>query len=133
MRAMGKTTSISFIVLAGILASGCATAKYSKNLKMVSFDDDVSRGKSAGPIQGEDCVWSLLGYRLGGSPTLDRAFASARNQSSSGFTQAFSGNAGTTTSDRAIRYINHATTENDGFDAVLVAKQCLIVKGTGYR
>ena len=121
-----------FALMVGAL-QGCATYQYAKNVKMVSFEENVVTGKSVGPVQGEDCVWSILGYQLGGMPTLDRAFASVRNQSSSSLVNVMAGATQSTSSDKAIRYINGVSTSNDGFNAVVVGKQCLIVKGTGYR
>jgi len=113
--------------------SSCATYQYAKNIKSISFDDDVHQGKSVGPVRGEDCIWEIFGYKLGGSPTLDRAFASARNQTSSGINTVFGGATESVGSDKALRYINHVTTSTDGFDALVVGKKCLIVTGTGYR
>ena len=43
-------------------------------MKQVSFSDDVKKGQAVGNIRGEDCTWTVLGYKLGGDPTLDRAF-----------------------------------------------------------
>ena len=113
--------------------SGCATYQYAKNVRLVSFEDNVAKGKSVGPIQGEDCIWSVLGYKLGGIPTLDKAFASARNQTGGGITETFSHGDQIAANEKAIRYINNVSTTYDGFNAVVVGKQCLIVKGTGYR
>jgi hypothetical protein len=113
---------VSILVLLAFGLSGCATYQYSKNVKMVSFDEDVSKGKSVGPIEGQDCIWSVLGYKLGGVPTLDRAFANARN-----------GGSEVASSEKAIRYIDNVSTARDGFNAGVVGKQCLVVKGTGYR
>ena len=113
-----------------VVLTGCSTYQYSKNVKMVSFDDEVSRGKSVGPIRGEDCIWSILGYKLGGVPTLDRAFANARNQSDTSIT---GGTTQSASNDKAIRYINNVSTEHDGWNAAVVGKECLVVKGNGYR
>jgi hypothetical protein len=128
---MMKNLMIGTFALLGF--SGCATYQYAKDVRLVSFEDNVGKGKSVGPIQGEDCVWSVLGYKLGGIPTLDKAFASARNQTSSGITDSFSHGDQVASNDKAIRYINNVSTSYDGFNAVVVGKQCLIVKGTGYR
>ena len=122
-----------FGVFALVFFSGCATYQYAKNVHMVSFEDNVAKGKAVGPIQGEDCVWEVLGYKLGGLPTLDKAFASARNQTASTITDSFTHGNQVASSDKAIRYINNVSTSYDGFNAVVVGKQCLIVKGTGYR
>lgn len=111
--------------------SACATYPYAKNVKMISFEDDVSKGKSAGPIRGEDCQWSILGYQMGGAPTLDRAFANARSQYSTGVLDSFGG--GKKATGNELRYINNVSTENDGFNAVIFGKTCLVVKGLGYR
>jgi hypothetical protein len=72
-----------------------------------------------------------LGYQLGGAPTLDKAFMNAQNQA--GFME--TAGAGGSTSDRGkkIRYINNVSTKNEGFNAYVVGKQCLVVNGIGYR
>jgi hypothetical protein len=127
-----KQILVTLFLVMVLLLGGCATYQYSKNVKLISFEDDVSKGKSVGPIRGEDCVWHILGYSLGGTPTLDKAFASARTQSKSGIASSFS-TSSNTMDDKVIRYINNVSTDYDGFDAVVVGKKCLVVKGLGYR
>lgn len=122
---------ITTLLLAGYALSGCATYQYAKNVKSVSFEDNVAKGKAVGPIRGEDCMWQLFGYQLGGQPTLDKAFANARNNASSGLLSSVKGSADSSGAP-ALRYINNVSTENDGFNAGIVGKQCLVVKGTGY-
>jgi hypothetical protein len=110
--------------------SGCATYNYAENLKMVGFDDNPQKGQSVGNIRGEDCTWKILGYQMGGAPTVDRAFINARNQIT-GLAAA-----GLTSKDQSapsLRYINNVNTANDGFNAGIVAKQCIVVTGVGYR
>ncbi len=130
-----KSGTISTLIMALLALSftGCATYQYAKNVKMLSYDENVAKGKSLGPVLGEDCTWTILGYKLGGYPKLERAFASARNQTSSGITDGFHSQRKVSTSDSAVRYMNNVSTEYDGFNAGIVAKNCLIVKGTGYR
>lgn len=98
---------------------------------MVSFSDDVKKGKSVGAIQGKDCTVRILQYWLGGAPTLDKAFKNAQGQDGSFLTQSgFSSD-----SDRSndLRYINNVSTENTGFDIGIVARKCLVVNGVGYK
>jgi hypothetical protein len=111
-----KTVYIGLMVLSGLLA-GCASYDYAQNLKLVGFDENVQKGQSVGNIRGEDCTWSVLGYQLGGLPTVDRAFMSAKNQSGGS----------------NLRYVNNVSTKNDGFDAGIVGKKCIVVTGVGYR
>lgn len=113
------------------IASGCATYNYAQNIKTVGFEDNIKRGTSAGNIRGEDCTWSVLGYQLGGSPTVDRAFINAKNQASALEAAGFDN----TAKSRApvIRYVNNVSTENDGFNVGLLAKNCIVVKGVGYK
>ena len=118
------------LALAGAL--GCTTYPMAQGVKMVSFEDNVEKGKSVGPITGEDCVWSILGYKMGGRPTLDKAMAHARTQSGGGVLDTFKSDKDTNNTN-TLRYINNVSTTNDGFNAVVVAKECLVVKGTGYR
>jgi hypothetical protein len=112
-------------------ALGCTTYPVAQGVKMVSFEDNVVKGKSVGPITGEDCVWSVMGYKLGGRPTLDKAMAHARTQSGGGVLDSFKSDKNTTGAN-TIRYINNVSTENDGFNAGVVGKECLVVKGVGY-
>ena len=110
---------------------GCTSYPIAQNVKMVSFDDNVAKGTSVGPIRGEDCIWSIMGYKMGGFPTLDKAMANARTQSTSGITDSFK--TSTASTGNALRYINNVSTTNDGFNAVVVGKECLVVKGNGYK
>lgn len=127
-----KTLMLSAAICSLVAFSSCTHYPIAQDVKMVSFDDDVSKGKGIGPITGEDCVWSVVGYRFGGRPTLDRAMANARTQSGGGITDAFK-NSKDTLNTNTVRYMTNVSTENDGFNAVIVGKECLVVKGTGYR
>lgn len=117
------------LVMSSLLMGACAHYKVADSIKMVSFEDDVHKGRSLGPVRGEDCVWSIGGYKLGGNPTLDRAMANARSQSGGGVVDSFKSNSAKA---GAVRYMNSVSTENDGFNAVIVGKECLVVKGLGY-
>lgn len=114
-----------------ILLTGCATYQYAHNVKLISFDDSAKKGHSIGNIRGEDCTWSVFGYQMGGLPTVDRAFINARNQAGA-FESAGIENGAKSRGD-SVRYVNNVTTENDGFDAFVVGKQCIVVTGVGYR
>ena len=122
---------LSSAVFFSLFSTGCATYQYAHNVKLMSFDDNLEKGQSVGPIRGEDCTWTVLGYQLGGLPTLDRAFINARNQAgameSAGLTKTETNKAS------GLRYVQNVSTSRDGFDAVIVGKNCLVVKGTGYR
>lgn len=108
------TALVGLACVAGLGASACTTYQYAKDVKMVSFDDNVTQGHSVGPVRGEDCQRFVLGYPIDENPTLDQAFADARKESQ-------------------IRYMNNVSTDYAGFDAVVYGKRCLVVKGTGYR
>ncbi len=114
-----------------ILLGGCATYQYAQNVKLISFDESAKKGQAVGNIRGEDCTWNVRGYQMGGLPTVDRAFINAKNQA--GGAEA----AGLDSSGKGrglgLRYVNNVTTENDGFNAFIVGKQCIVVKGSGYR
>ncbi|NBO37644.1 hypothetical protein EBU99_03575, partial [bacterium] len=75
--------------------------------------------KGAGPVRGEDCVWMIAGNPIGKPVTLDKALQAARSANNS---------------KGDLRYLNNVKTEWDGFNfANIVAQNCLVVKGTGYR
>ena len=119
-----------FLILGLSMLSSCATYNYAQKVKTISFDDNLTKGKAIGPIRGEDCTWTVLGNQLGGAPTIDKAFINAKNQSDSLTSAGFSSK---TDDSKQIRYINNASTTNEGFNAGLFGKQCLVVTGVGYR
>lgn len=117
--------------LAALAVTGCATYNYAEKVKMVGFSDDLQKGKSVGNIRGEDCTWQILGYQLGGAPTVDKAFRHAQNQTDG------SSLVGSVSASRngggSLRYVLNLSTANDGFNAGLFGKQCIVVTGVGYR
>ena len=92
----------------------CTKYQYAKNVKMISYEDNVAVGKAVGPVRGEICQARIMGYPVGDAPTLDRAMAAAR-------------------SENGIRYVNNISSETTGFDTGFYGKMCLSVKGTGYE
>jgi len=121
-----------FLTLGLSMLCSCATYNYAQKVKTISFDDNITKGQAVGPIRGEDCTWTVLGNPLGGAPTIDKAFINAKNGAgaltSAGFSSLDKADA-----SKQIRYINNATTANEGFNAYLFSKQCLVVTGVGYR
>jgi hypothetical protein len=101
-------------LLLACLLPGCTQYQYAKNVKMLSYEDNVTVGKSVGPVRGENCQKRVMGYPIGEPATLDKAMASAREE-------------------HKVRYLNNVSTEQTGFDAVFYAKTCIAVKGTGYE
>jgi hypothetical protein len=120
------------LLAVAVLFAGCATYHTADKVKLVSFTDTPSKGKSIGNIRGEDCTWTVLGYQLGGLPTVDRAFTNARRGIDGGLAAAgFSKESG---ADSGLSYVNNVSTRNDGFSiAGIVAKSCIVVSGVGYK
>lgn len=121
-----------FVTLGLTMLCSCATYNYAQRVKTISFDDNLSKGQAVGPIRGEDCTWSVMGRVLGTAPTIDRAFLNAKSQSGA-LSSAGLGVLAKEDGSKSIRYINNATTSNEGFNAYVVGKQCLVVTGVGYR
>jgi hypothetical protein len=96
------------------LQPGCTRYQYAKNVKMVSYEDNVIVGKSIGLIRGESCQAQVMGNPISEPATLDKAMTAAR-------------------ADHKIRYVNNMPTETTGFDAFFCAKSCVAIKGTGYE
>ena len=103
------------IALTMVLCSGgCASYQYAKNVKMISFDGDVTKGKGVGPVRGESCQAFVLGYAISDAPTLDAAVANAKAK-------------------QDLRYMNNVSTDNSGFNALVYREYCLVAKGTGFK
>ncbi|MBI2522429.1 MAG: hypothetical protein HYV97_18560 [Bdellovibrio sp.] len=106
-----------FLLMALILViQSCASYQYAQQIKMISFDKNFTQGASVGPIQGEDCVWSVFGFQFGDAPTIERAFMSTRDH----------GNG------QQLRYINNVISGLDSFNAGVVSEQCITVTGIGF-
>jgi hypothetical protein len=124
-------TSLILTLGLGLFAS-CASYNYAQKVKTIAFDDNITKGQAVGPIRGEDCTWTVLGQQLGGTPTIDKAFINAKSQAGA-LSSAGLGAFDKVDASKQIRYINNATTSNEGFQAYVVGKQCLVVIGVGYR
>lgn len=122
---------LGLCALIALMSTGCATYNYAQNVKTISFSDDLAKGQSVGNVRGEDCTWNILGYQMGGIPTVDRAFSHARNQTDG--SSLVGSMSSKQTSNGQLRYINNVNTANDGFNAVIFGKQCIVVTGVGYR
>ena len=123
------------ILLAAFFApfalGGCATYNYAERVKIVGFSEDLHKGQSTGNVRGEDCTWNILGYQMGGAPTVDRAVQHAQNQTDgSSLEGSFKK---TSHNQNSLRYIVNMGTQHDGFNAVLFGKNCIVVTGVGYK
>ncbi len=120
------------LLLPLVFGVGCANYQYASKVKMVSFDGNLEAGQNAGQITGKDCTWKVMGYDLGGKPTVDKAFMNARDQAdelqSAGF-----GDLGKKNSNQRLRYVTNVSTKTEGFNAYVVGKNCLVVTGVGHK
>lgn len=99
-----------------LLMSGCSSYQYAKNVKIIAFHDLKGRGQSVGPVEGQDCMWRVLGYQFSENPSLDRAFMDAKKHGG-----------------EHLSYIKNVSTKNTGFVTGIVDKQCLVVQGEGVK
>lgn len=121
----------TWVALFAILNAGCATYNYAQNVKTIAFTDELEKGHSVGSVHGEDCTWQILGYQLGGLPTVDKAFQHAQHGTDgASLTGSLSGSQ---KEIQSLRYINNVSTKNGGFNAGLFGKTCIIVTGVGYK
>ena len=101
-------------LFAGALLPACTTYEYAKDVKMVSFDHNVSQGRGVGPVRGESCQEIVFGFPTGDPPTLDQAMADAREQ-------------------HHVRYLNDLATEHTDLEIILYERRCIVVTGGGFQ
>ncbi|OFZ49024.1 MAG: hypothetical protein A2381_15570 [Bdellovibrionales bacterium RIFOXYB1_FULL_37_110] len=118
---------MSILIL--VTLAGCASYQHAQNVKLISFSDNITKNSSTGIIEGQDCTWQVLGYKLGGAPTISKAFLNTQNQAGALESAGLS----TANSSNALRYVNNVSTEKGGFDVGIFGKECLIVKGEGHK
>ncbi len=66
-----------------------------------------------------------------GQPSVQKAFAAAAGKSTDGLLDTFSSSQ--SGGELKYRYITDARTANDGFNAGVIAKNCIVLKGKGYK
>lgn len=110
--------------------TSCTSYRWAKEIKMVAFSDDVHKGKSIGEIEGDDCIYMVLGYRLGGRPQVGRAIRNASKQKKSSIGDSMGGGE---SGGEGVRYINNLSVKPDGFNAVVFGKDCFAVTGLGFK
>ncbi len=120
----------SIITLCALFASGCTTYRDVKEIKMLGFSDDVSKGQSVGQFESDDCVYHVMGYSLGTNPNVSRAIANARTRKKSNVVDVI--HQENANSGKPIRYATNIEASNGGFDAVVFGKRCVVVRGVGY-
>ncbi len=118
------TTGLWFAALTMI---GCASVQTAKQFSYISYEEKPTPSKSIGTIEGRDCSWSIAGYSLG-QPTLRSAFSNAASQSKEGYIPGQTGDK----KGPSLKSVRQVTVENDGFNAWIVGRTCIIVTGEGY-
>jgi hypothetical protein len=116
-----------------VLVTGCQTAQQAREIKLVGFEDNVGKGKSVGPMEGSDCVYHILGYWLGGQPTLSRAVMNARKGKHASLSDSFGGEGAGSGAGAGVRYFNNMTVSNDGFNAGVFGKTCINITAMGFK
>lgn len=111
------------------LAAACAHYADVKEVKLVGFSDDTSKGKPVGQFESDDCTYRVFGYALGGNPDLSRAIANARTRKKTSITEVAVQDKD---EGQALRYASNVTADYDGFSAGVFGKSCIVVKGAGY-
>lgn len=119
------------IVICSWFLSSCTTIPVAERVRLVSQSGEVHRGHAVGPIRGEHCAWKLAGFYLSKPPSLDLAIANASEFSQPDLLDHFF--AKKQQEKGELQYINNLTTEWSGFNALVIGKSCLVVKGVGYR
>ena len=122
---------ILFLAYLSILY-GCTRYSTAKSVKLIGFSENISKGKTIGQIEGDDCVFIIFGYRLGGYPTVMRAIANTQQGRRSEFSDSFGGKSNKGRG-QGLRYINNLRVEPTGFNYYLFGKDCISVTGIGYK
>ena len=120
-----------FIAGFALSAVSCQTTQQAREIKFVGFQEDASKGKSVGPIEGSDCVFHVAGYWLGAYPTLAKAVMNARKGKSSSISEVVGSDEGT--GEVGVRYFNNMSVSNDGFNAGIIGKFCIKISAMGYK
>ena len=131
VKAGGLLRKLISIALSLFFLGACQTPNFAQNIKFVSFNDSLIKGKSIGNVHGEDCTWMVLGYSTKGYPTLSNAMINLRTGAGSLKTQL-----GLSYSeDRkggGLAYVTKLQSFFSAIPLIFVNKYCIEVTGVGY-
>jgi len=128
-----KSTVLFASALSIIVCTRCATYTYADSIKTISLSGDLRKGISIGNIRGEDCTWQILGYKFDGDPSIVRAISSAVFQPENETDGEEKTATPVVAKIKILRYINRVHTQSRGFDGAVLAKNCIVVTGEGYK
>jgi hypothetical protein len=124
---MSWKTPLLLLTLA-CATTGCATYPDVGSIKFIGFSDEINKGKPAGQIESDDCVYRVFGYPLGTEPDISSAIANARTGKKSQLSDVVA----QSDSTAKVRYVDNVTAQRGGFNAYVFGKSCIEVKGAGY-
>jgi hypothetical protein len=125
-----KLLSMSLLLILSLL-SACSSYQYARNVRFMALTNKANEGSSVGLVKGSDCTWWFFDNPLGDPPSLERAVISAQTQK--GYHSFNRGSASDSHKSNTIRYLNNVRSENSDSNYWIVKKQCLIVKGQGFK
>jgi hypothetical protein len=130
-----KFIRLAAIVAGAFLTFACQTPpKLANDIRLIGFDQDISRGKNVGLVEGDDCSYGVLGKASFGSAKLRRAFDNARKGArtnvSDSVTKAFNGSS-RGGGGGGVRYMNNVTIDSEYDNYFLFQKYCTVVSGKG--
>lgn len=120
-----------------LIASGCATHLYHdyRYFKAVGLTHDISNLQNAGVVSSEDCSWTVFKYNIQAPPSLEDAFENAVGLREMGFqesmTDSFSSKSRLT--ENRVRMLINIRLRSEGWDALIIGKQCLKLHAIAYR
>lgn len=126
---MKQIANYAALGLIPLVLAACASTKVAKDLRYVSFEEKNQKAlQSVGTIEGRDCKWSVLGYRLGEEPSVRVAFQNAMEQRDGNF---IPGQDLKKKGD-SLKEVKNITVEQGGLNLWVVGRQCIIITGAGY-
>jgi hypothetical protein len=110
--------------------AGCASDRLVHEIKLLSFEADVGKGKSMGEVSGEICSIHIFGLWLGTKPDLASSLLQVRNNLMPNVDQT-SGSAASADTNH-LRYLNNIALTESGTELFLFGRKCLRLTGLGF-
>ena len=121
---------IRALILSACFLTGCASDPLIHEIRLLSFETNVGKGKSLGEVRGEVCGNQFLGLWLGHKPDIQGALEHLRNSVVPKVEQT-SGSAAVSATNH-IRYLNNITVTETGADVLGFGRKCLQITGLGF-
>lgn len=126
----------NFVILF-FLFTACANHRYtdSRVIRSIGVTDKISDLENVGYVTSKDCAWKFLGMNFGTKPTVGDAFVNAISLNNKTMSESLGEEFSESSkiNNSKIKLLTNIQTVPEGWNILLVGKECLKLRAVAYR